>query len=217
MWHKLLEALGERRVTGDAKEFAMRMISAPFEPVSFLIEHDWAAAFRGAGDFDGGEPPPMPHAATLFEMRTCNAAVLYLVLEDTSFCLVGAGDSWLIAQGGKILSDTLFSYLREQAKAVCIALDAGVVVREMVRAPDKLNVQRTKRGRPPLMNYHVLKLAHRVRAASLPSEHELAQGYRHRLHFVRGHWRRYQSHKTWIKWHLRGDPDLGFIDKHYRV
>ena len=38
-----------------------------------------------------------------------------------------------------------------------------------------------------------------------------------RLHFVRGHWRRYEEHKTWIRWRLRGDPDLGFIDKSYRI
>jgi len=33
------------------------------------------------------------------------------------------------------------------------------------------------------------------------------------------HW--FDSHlefvKTWIRWMLVGDPDLGFIDKHYRV
>jgi len=31
------------------------------------------------------------------------------------------------------------------------------------------------------------------------------------------HWRHFENHKTWIKWHLRGDPCLGFIDKHYRL
>ncbi len=40
---------------------------------------------------------------------------------------------------------------------------------------------------------------------------------RTRLHVVRGHWRHYEEHKTWIKWHLRGDPDLGFIQKHYSL
>lgn len=37
------------------------------------------------------------------------------------------------------------------------------------------------------------------------------------MHFVRGHWRHYEVSKTWIRWHLRGDPDLGFIDKEYRL
>jgi hypothetical protein len=30
-------------------------------------------------------------------------------------------------------------------------------------------------------------------------------------------WRHFVSHKTWIKWTLVGDPDLGFIDKEYRL
>jgi hypothetical protein len=34
---------------------------------------------------------------------------------------------------------------------------------------------------------------------------------------TRGHWRHYERHKTWIKWTLVGDPDLGFVDKHYRL
>jgi hypothetical protein len=38
-----------------------------------------------------------------------------------------------------------------------------------------------------------------------------------RLHFRRRHWRHFVNHKTWIKWTLVGDPDLGFIDKDYRL
>lgn len=38
-----------------------------------------------------------------------------------------------------------------------------------------------------------------------------------RMHFRRGHWRHYQEHRTWIKWMLVGDPDLGIIEKHYRL
>lgn len=37
------------------------------------------------------------------------------------------------------------------------------------------------------------------------------------MHFRRGHWRHYQDHRTWIKWCLVGDPDLGFVDKHYKL
>lgn len=36
-------------------------------------------------------------------------------------------------------------------------------------------------------------------------------------HIDRAIWRRFETHKTWIKWTLVGDPDLGFIEKHYRL
>lgn len=37
------------------------------------------------------------------------------------------------------------------------------------------------------------------------------------LHFRRGHWRHYGEYKTWIKWMLVGDPELGFVDKMYKL
>jgi hypothetical protein len=46
---------------------------------------------------------------------------------------------------------------------------------------------------------------------------EREPGRKKRLHFRRGHWRHYETHKTWIKWMLVGDPDLGFIEKQYRL
>ena len=38
-----------------------------------------------------------------------------------------------------------------------------------------------------------------------------------RLHFRRGHWRHYEDHKTWIRWQMVGNPDLGFVEKQYRL
>lgn len=40
---------------------------------------------------------------------------------------------------------------------------------------------------------------------------------RKRLHFRRSHWRHYVSHKTKIPWTLVGDPNLGFVEKEYRL
>lgn len=62
-----------------------------------------------------------------------------------------------------------------------------------------------------------VRLARRTRASAFPADHVGEERRSPRLHFVRGHWRRYANHKTWLKWFLRGDPDLGFIDKHYRL
>jgi hypothetical protein len=38
-----------------------------------------------------------------------------------------------------------------------------------------------------------------------------------RLHFRRGHHRHYENYKLWIKWQLVGNPDIGFIDKDYKL
>lgn len=79
-----------------------------------------------------------------------------------------------------------------------------------------INHQRERRGRLPLADYHVVMLAHRRRLEPLPRDPG-AEVTRKRLHFRRGHWRHYANHKTWIKWMLVGDPDLGFVDKEYRL
>ena len=103
----------------------------------------------------------------------------------------------------------------KQIRAIAIALDAEVIETECVRAPEKLNKAREKRGEPPLRDYHIVSLAQRHRAAPLP-DHER----RHRsprLHFRRGHWRHYEEHRTWVRWTLVGNPDLGFIEKEYRL
>jgi hypothetical protein len=105
----------------------------------------------------------------------------------------------------------------QQIKACCIALDAEVAVTEPMRAPYKLNQAREKRGRPKLFDYNVVKLGSRTRSARFENEDPDREKIRKRLHFRRGHWRHYESHKTWIRWTLVGDPDLGFIDKHYTL
>jgi hypothetical protein len=40
---------------------------------------------------------------------------------------------------------------------------------------------------------------------------------RKRLHLRRGHWRHFATYRTWIKWMMVGNPDLGFVDKEYRA
>lgn len=57
-------------------------------------------------------------------------------------------------------------------------------------------------------------------------------GVHYRLHFRRGHWSHYSNpgageiqftdegylrSKSWINWMLVGDPDPGFVDKHYKL
>jgi hypothetical protein len=115
-------------------------------------------------------------------------------------------------------SEPLVQVISHQVRAICIALDAEAAVTDTVRAPHKLNRAREKRGRLPLYDYHVVKLNRRERGTPLPLDQQ-THGERNspRLHLVRGHFRHYPNHKTWIKWFFRGNPDLGFIDKEYRL
>lgn len=66
----------------------------------------------------------------------------------------------------------------------------------------------------PLYEYRVVRLNRKPRTQSLPAT---ALHAPKRLHFRRGHWRHYEGFKTWVRWCLVGNPDLGFIDKEYRI
>jgi hypothetical protein len=211
------------------------------EPTCFLIEHDWMAAFANATDLDDGEFP-LPFDCTAFEFRVSDHHVIVWMTRDTSATFVEWGDTWILPslcyqrdKNGFPLdmakerlrlekadwldcSITLHLYLFNQIRAACIALDAAVATHELVRAPEKLNRKRLGKGAPPISDYHVIRLARRERATPLPVDLVDSEKRRSpRLHFARGHWRHYETHKTWIKWQLRGDPDLGFINKHYRL
>lgn len=113
----------------------------------------------------------------------------------------------------------LFDFLFEQIRAVVAMLDAEVAETEATRAPYNRN-EPPRKDRPPLppISHHVVSLAKRHRLTPAPGP-ALGEPHRRppRLHFRRGHWRHYQSHKTWINWQLVGDPDLGFVDKDYRL
>lgn len=112
----------------------------------------------------------------------------------------------------------IVEFIGRQIKAVSIALEAEVAVREVVRAPHKLNRAREKLGKLPLYDYHVVNLANRKRVSALPEEFESDEKRTSpRWHFVRGHYRHLPKHKVWVLSHFRGNPDLGIIDKHYRL
>lgn len=190
-------------------------------PMPFMIEHDWAAAFQGADDVADGEIR-LPYDGAMFEFRISGMVVLLYTREAAPWIMfIKLSEGWIAGPSVPTSPEapTNFQHnLDEQIRAICIALDAGVAIRDTVRADEKLNRAREKRGKPPLHDYHVIRLARRDRAAPLPASDDDERKHRSpRLHFVRGHWRHYDAHKTWINWHLRGDPDLGFIDKHYRL
>lgn len=229
-WHKVREAYAASRILwgkseADAEGHLRLKIGEDYgsifadEPQVILIEHDWARAFKGATDFDQGEFP-LPYDRCVFEFRLAGKRVVVLTFSHqcTVITEIGIG-YWVASDLGdlpEIKDLSRYGILYDNIRAVCIALDAEVAVTEVVRAPHRLNIAREKQGKLPVNDYHVINLAKRSRVEALPSgEHEAK--WHPRLHFRRGHWRHYENHKTWIKWCLCGDPDLGFVDKEYRV
>lgn len=193
----------------------------------YLIEHNWAAAFDGATDFDGGEIH-LPDDVCAFEFKMSGVPIVAFATEtDGSIYLqyaLNLKDRWMLLDVVPHALDLMpdddpkgdYFLIAKTIRAVCIALDAEVAKTNIIRAPHKLNHARERRGQMPIFSYHVVSLARRERAPML--DHEASEpGTRKRLHFRRGHWRHYPDHKTWIKWMLVGDPELGFVDKHYRL
>jgi hypothetical protein len=204
----------------------------------FLVTHDWARAFAGDRDFDdrGSEfrlPAPnccfsfyMPgkHILALISEQAIGANGSLAFADETDHFLLGvqlkSRDWVLFGQAGRNVPNgvtRLFAFIFRNIKAACISLEAKIAETEVIRAPYKLNVARVRRGKLPISDYHIINLANRARVAPLPLDHELSPHRSPRLHFRRGHWRHLVNHKTWIKWTLVGDADLGFIDKEYRL
>lgn len=191
----------------------------------FVIEHDWAAALAGAFDEpDAQVRVPYPECA--FEFQVSGKRVIAISLlrrgdEAESLAIqiyVEVEFGWHCMLPGTY-SNRLQKAVFDQVRAACVALDAEVAQAEIVIAPHRLNKARAGRGKLPLGDYHIVVPVKRGRSDRLEEESEGTTDERRRvrLHFRRGHWRHFETHKTWIKWTLVGDPDLGFIDKHYRL
>lgn len=229
---------GEALIDRDrCKKLAGKILEATAETGIFLLQHDWAAAFAKAKDFEGGEIQ-LPYAQSVFECLIGGHRVVVSIAAGSEDMLVAllhiqAQGRWALGGVYHILPGTmtpdpsnptdmctpLIALLVAQIRAVSIALEAEVAETEVIRAPHRLNQKRERKGQLPLYDYHVVSLANRRRyqaRQALPGDIEDEHRHR-RLHFVRGHWRHYSNIKTWIKWHMRGDIDLGFVDKEYRL
>lgn len=136
-----------------------------------------------------------------------------LILED-----IGPEDDECIPRVTADECRKLYELANAQVRACGIMLEAEVAVTETIRAPHKLNARREQLGRAKLRDHHVVVLNRRRRSAPLPAEYRSDEKRSSpRLHFRCGHWRHFANHRTWINWQLVGDPDLGFVDKHYRL
>lgn len=207
------------------------------------VEHDWAGAMaKGTSEDLAAEfKPPAPVAMFEFQIdgHLVVAPVIDLEKQKNRPPDIGAvgfplclhhppTDEWFITSvtdwdvdgwcHHRVPNDVVgefCEFIGWQLRAICIALDAEVAVRKVVRSP----YAGSPRDSKPVQvgdEYHVVSLATRARAARLDGP-SLPTGRHVKMHFRRGHWRHYEDYRTWIKWMLVGDPDLGFVDKHYRL
>lgn len=208
----------------------------------FVVQHDWSAAFDKAQDFADGEYR-FPYDETVFEFRItghrtcCSVAAGDAGVPASCILTIETSVGWLFAgfydfvdgrwsnaiqKNSDYVGDTfdkVMALAGGQMRAIAIALEAEVAVTDVVRAPHRLNAKRERAGKLALFDYHVVSLARRARhaPAEIPTGADQAEHRGKRMHFVRGHWRHYATSRTWIKWHLRGDPDLGWIEKEYKL
>lgn len=183
----------------------------------FTIEHDWLSAL-GTTPLDHEVMNPFDRAT--FEMRVSGFPVCVSRIHEAQLLHIKTKQGWFTptAEPDHARYEAeirrLDTFCRKHIDAALVMLDAEVAEAEVVRVDEKLNRARARRGKQPLPDYHIVRLSNRRRVSALNSE---PTGRRVRLHFRRGHWRRYGNHKTWINWMLVGDPDLGFVDKEYRL
>lgn len=214
--HKLADAVEEDRTiwlaeTPEYEQEVMRLVHDYLDTAqTFVVQHDWAAAFKNAQDFDGEVSLPYEKCAFEFRMNGYRLIAFVHDFEKAIFAMEADG-CWVVTA----IEDNAawVGFILGQIRAICIALDAEVAESEVIRAPHRLNMQREKKGKTPLYDYRIVSLTkrHRIKGLGEPT------GAKKRLHFRRGHWRHFETHKTWIKWMLVGSPDLGFIDKEYRL
>lgn len=210
--HKLAEAIESDAVVmvEEVQKNAPRLGQVPKDVQSFLIGTDWASLIQ-VGD---GDEFALPYESCAFEFRCRGRTCIALVQQEpgesprgSAFYETGSG-AWLSL--GTIEGTAWILQIR----AACVMLEAEVAQSKVIRAPHQLNAKREKQGRVPLFDYRVLELSKRVR---VERSEPASEGSRKRLHFCRGHWRHYESRKTWIRWCLKGDATLGVCLKDYSL
>jgi hypothetical protein len=184
----------------------------------FVVCHDWAAAF--GDNLKDDDEYRLPYDFCAFEFRVSGHTVMLLVKSvgahiELSSCIEGVEGVWM-SLGYEAMQE-INTFLLRQVRAICIALGAEVAQHQKVSAPAKLNAKRLKDGKPLLADFHVVDLSRRIRDRA-KGQNVPYQG-KVRLHWRRGHWRWRDDpdKRKWIEWMLCGNPDLGFIDKHYRI
>jgi hypothetical protein len=180
----------------------------------FVVQHDWRQVI--ALD-EADKVVKLPFDECVFEFMVGGMPVSALAAQagteiKLSLCCQLPSGCWLALESSKRHA---LDFFLQHVQAICIFLDAEVAIHEVVRAPAALNAKRARSGKAPIRDHYIIDLARRHRLASCAGGH--SEPGRVRLHFRRGHWRHFESHKTWIKWMLVGNPDLGFVKSRYKI
>lgn len=186
----------------------------------FAVEHDWARALD-ASDLHGA-PFKLPYDVCAFELKASGRPLIALATQFETDVLfspcIKTDSAWVVCAGtysasreSKKATD-LCDVIAPQIRAICIALEAKVARADITRVPYSGQTGNSSGAlsRP----YHVVSLVRRSARAMATGN---SSDRKVRLHFRRGHWRHFEKHRTWINWMLVGDPDLGFVDKHYKL
>ncbi len=197
-------------------------------PLAFLIQHDWASIFDGT-DLDGSEFV-LPADQCCFELSVCGMDLcVFLFAEDgepRQLALVwktpvgwylsesyAYNDGVWMDQTGEDCGGEFFDGIDRVIRCACIALDADVIEKVTVHADRAENQRRERRGVAPVNDHVILRIRRTTGGVNVGAN----TGQRKRLHFRRGHWRRYPTGKSWVRWCMVGDPSLGFRDKDYAL
>lgn len=113
-----------------------------------------------------------------------------------------------------------FQFAYEQIDAICTALEVGLFESVRKRVSPQLNADRARKGKLPLFGFHEL----RVPLDRRQPTHQRLSGEQNgsiRLHIRRRHSHRFHTRRGLVTKVLPamwvGNPDLGFVDKHYRL
>lgn len=195
------------------------------ETHSFVINHDWYAMVGNTGGFWDGDFRT-PFSNSCFEFKVHGFHLIVLVQETEKVSVQhkrsyfvqreGRWFFWNFELGKRGLLE-IASVVQKQIRAVCIMLDSELAVTEVVRSQHLSNEQRQPPQAAPFYDYHTVRLADRRRYLPNPDNDGSENHARKRLHFVREHDRHFATSKTRVRWHYRGDPELGWVEKHYEL
>lgn len=214
-----IRAIDRINSNGDLVDININSFPNLEDAPAFVIQHNWCEILKDIGDITD-EEVRLPVLGCVFEFSFRMMHVIFFTDDDLDLIFIfsklpsGRWTGYLTELKEAETQNFNVCEVWKQVKAMCVALDAEVVETEIIRAPEKLNRKRIKKGKKPRNDYHIVNLTRRYRISNPHGGHS---GIKHRLHFRRGHWRHYEDHKTWVKWCLAGDPDLGFVDKHYTM
>lgn len=172
-------------------------------------------------DCEYQQAAPTPHRAALLASGRVTAKMAAEAVVETRGVLPLIPSAWggmvnILGIAGAL--DTLSADLMDEVNAyldMCVALACTNVSAERVLQPPKLNKSRIKAGKPPLKDFHVLKLA----GAHGPGTLGGTSGHGGvRSHLRRGHVRRLDAERvTWVNACMVHGSKRGFVDKRYEV